>query len=282
MTAKPRRRTRARRRRSANPPWWRATQPSFLTIALTTLLVVGGAYAWPHVRPGETPAPLPVGPSLPVTVPTPQAAAPTPAPQRTGTARADRSTRPADTYAAWARALSETLDIPVVALQAYAYAQVTTARTNPRCKLSWTLLAGIGRVESDHGRYGGSQLRADGTSNPPIIGVPLDGAPGLMTISDSDGGRLDGDPTYDRAVGPMQFIPTTWTRHGADGDGDGRANPFDLDDASLAAARYLCAGGRDLTTSRGWTDAVLSYNRTGEYVRSVYAYADGYARKSLG
>jgi membrane-bound lytic murein transglycosylase B len=102
-----------------------------------------------------------------------------------------------------------------------------------------------------------------------------------MTIRDTDGGRLDGDPVHDRAVGPMQFIPTTWASSGADGDRDGRKNPFDLDDAAMAAAGYLCAGGRDLTTSQGWTQAVLSYNRTGEYVRSVYANADGYARTSM-
>jgi membrane-bound lytic murein transglycosylase B len=189
--------------------------------------------------------------------------------------------RPADAYAGWARDLSPKLDIPVVALQAYAYAQVETARTEPDCRLSWTLLAGIGRIESNHGRYGGAQLLADGTSRPAIIGVPLDGAPGLMTIRDTDGGRLDGDPVHDRAVGPMQFIPTTWASSGADGDRDGRKNPFDLDDAAMAAAGYLCAGGRDLTTSQGWTQAVLSYNRTGEYVRSVYANADGYARTSM-
>jgi membrane-bound lytic murein transglycosylase B len=268
--------------RRRDRPWWRATQPSFVTIGLTTLLVVGAAYAWPLVRPGETPTPLPVSPSVPVTVPTPQAVpelSAAPAPRRT---RAAGSTRPADAYAGWARGLSPTLDIPVVALQAYAYAQVTTARTDPGCKLSWTLLAGIGRIESNHGRYGGAQLRADGTSRPPIVGVPLDGAPGLMTISDTDGGRLDGDARYDRAVGPMQFIPSTWARSGADGDGDGRKNPFDIDDAATAAAGYLCAGGRDLTTSQGWTQAVLSYNRTAEYVRSVYAYADSYARQSLG
>jgi membrane-bound lytic murein transglycosylase B len=274
MTAKPRRRTRARRRKRP--------APSFLTISLTTLLVVGAAYAWPYVRPGETPTPLPVGPSVPVTVPVPQAApkvSAAPAPRRP---RAARNARPADAYAGWARALSPTLDIPVVALQAYAYAQVRAARTDPGCKLSWTLLAGIGRIESDHGRYAGARLLADGTSRPPIVGVPLDGAPGLMTIADTDGGRLDGDTRYDRAVGPMQFIPSTWARSGADGDGDGRKNPFDIDDATAAAAGYLCAGGRDLTTSRGWTQAVLSYNRTAAYVRSVYAYADGYARQSLG
>jgi membrane-bound lytic murein transglycosylase B len=78
----------------------------------------------------------------------------------------------------------------------------------------------------------------------------------------------------------MQFIPSTWRTSGADGNRDGREDPFNVNDAALAAAGYLCAGGRDLTTSQGWTRAVLSYNNTAEYVRLVYGNADTYARRS--
>jgi membrane-bound lytic murein transglycosylase B len=255
---------------------------------VVVLAVVGGAYAWPTVqerfgRPdpaASVPAPGP----LPQAVP-PQLATPPRTSGSTGstgsTGSAARMQRPADVYSGWARQLSGKLDIPAVALQAYAYAQVETARTHPRCKLSWTLLAGIGKIESNHGRYGGASLLADGTSRPQIIGVPLNGSPGLMTIADTDGGRLDGDRAHDRAVGPMQFIPSTWARSGADANRDGREDPFNINDAALAAAGYLCSDGRDLTTSQGWTDAVLSYNHTAEYVRSVYGNADGYARTSL-
>jgi membrane-bound lytic murein transglycosylase B len=274
MSAKPRKRTttaRRRRRRGRRTPWYRATQPSFLTIGVVALALAGAVYVWPDVRSRLMPADRPAG-HVPAVAALPQAVPPAPT---------ERDSRPSDTYRTWARGLSGKLDIPAVALQAYAYAQVTTARTHPHCHLSWTLLAGIGRIESNHGRYGGATLRADGTSSPRIIGVPLNGGPGLMTISDTDNGRLDGDRRYDRAVGPMQFIPSTWARSGVDGDGDGRADPFDIDDASMAAARYLCAGGRDVSTSQGWSQAVLSYNHTGEYLRSVYGYADGYAHASL-
>ena len=119
------------------------------------------------------------------------------------------------------------------------------ARQDPRCRVHWSLLAGIGRVESNHGRYGGAGIAVDGRVSPPILGIRLDGSrPGTARISDSDGGRFDGDRAFDRAVGPMQFLPGTWAIYGGDGTPTVR-NPQDLDDAALGAARYLCAGSGD-------------------------------------
>ena len=113
-------------------------------------------------------------------------------------------------------------------------------REDPGCGLPWTLLAAIGRVESDHGRYGGSVLGFDARPQPAIVGIALNGQGPVRAIGDTDDGRWDGDPVWDRAVGPMQFIPGTWATSGRDGDGDGLADPHDLDDAALAAAAYLC------------------------------------------
>ena len=132
-------------------------------------------------------------------------------------------------------------------------------------------------MESDHGRLGAADLDADGVARPPIVGVALDGSPGVAEIRDTDGGRLDGDPEHDRAVGPMQFLPATWARFGADGDGDGVRDPDDLDDAAAAAAAYLCAGGRDTADGDGWWDGVLAYNRSLDYARRVWTAADRYA-----
>lgn len=107
--------------------------------------------------------------------------------------------------------------------------------------------------------------------------MPLDGSPGFREVRDTDGGALDGDVTYDRAVGPMQFLPTTWARYGADGSGDGVRDPHQIDDAARGAAAYLCNDDRDTADGAGWWDGVLTYNRSGDYARLVWAAADRYA-----
>ncbi len=179
--------------------------------------------------------------------------------------------------AAWAPAVAERSRVPGRALRAYGRAELAQRSATPDCRLSWSTLAAIGRVESDHGRLGRAGLDADGVARPSIVGLPLDGSRGVREIRDTDGGRLDGDTTYDRAVGPMQFLPTTWNRFGADGNGDGVRDPHQLDDAALAAAAYLCADGRDTATGEGWWDGVLTYNQSVSYARLVWAAADRYA-----
>jgi membrane-bound lytic murein transglycosylase B len=166
--------------------------------------------------------------------------------------------------------------IPAAALRAYRTAEATMNIADPSCGLSWGLLAGIGRIESDHGRYGGAVLADNGISTPRILGLPLNGTGAVSAIADTDHGTLDGDKKWDRAVGPMQFIPSTWAMVGVDGDGDGQRNPHDIDDAALAAAAYLCVGDNDLTTPAGMHDAVLSYNHSEDYVATVLGVAHAY------
>jgi membrane-bound lytic murein transglycosylase B len=179
--------------------------------------------------------------------------------------------------AAWAPVVAARTAVPARALRAYGAAELAQRRAAPECRLSWTTLAGIGRVESDHGRLGRADLDADGVARPSIVGIALDGSRGTQEIRDTDGGRLDGDTTYDRAIGPMQFLPTTWARFGADGNGDGVRDPHHLDDAARAAAAYLCAEDRDTASGEGWWDGVLAYNRSVSYARLVWAAADRYA-----
>jgi membrane-bound lytic murein transglycosylase B len=167
-------------------------------------------------------------------------------------------------------------DLPSAAMRAYKNAAHTINRQEPGCHLPWTLLAGIGRVESDHGRYGGSVLGADGVPRPAIVGVALNGKGPVAAIHDTDNGRYDGDTVWDHAVGPMQFIPSTWRTAGRDGDGDGVKNPNDIDDAALASAGYLCHGGRDLAKTAQQRAAIFSYNPSDYYVDLVSAFAHGY------
>lgn len=167
-------------------------------------------------------------------------------------------------------------DFALVALDAYWRAAAAVAFEQPSCGLRWWALAGISRVEGHHGTYRGARPDASGAVSPPIVGVALDGTDATRVVRDTDGGRLDGDPTVDRAVGPMQFIPSTWARWGADGTGDAVADPQNLYDAALAAARYLCAGRSGLDTDGGLRAGYFSYNRSAAYVERVLGLARGY------
>jgi membrane-bound lytic murein transglycosylase B len=178
---------------------------------------------------------------------------------------------------AWLRDASERTGIPVRVLAAYAGASLRLVQLQPECGIGWNTLAGIGAVESVHGSYLGASADAEGAVHPPIIGIPLDGSEGIREILDTDDGALDGDAEYDRAVGPMQFIPTTWEAYAQDGNLDGRADPHQIDDAALTAAWYLCQAGGDVTTDDGWTAALTTYNRSVSYAHEVAELAESYA-----
>lgn len=173
------------------------------------------------------------------------------------------------------------IDLSVVALDAYLRAEVTLGETEPACAIEWWMIAGVGRVESRHGSIGGRTLNADGRPTRPIIGIALDGGPGVKAIVDTDGGALDGDAEWDRAVGPMQFIPETWSIRGRDGNGDGVTDPHNLYDAALSAGRYLCRLGGDLSDIENLREAYFGYNTSSSYVDLVERYAFIYAATEL-
>jgi peptidoglycan hydrolase CwlO-like protein len=100
----------------------------------------------------------------------------------------------------------------------------------------WYVLAAVGKVESNHGENMG----------PSIAG----------------------------AMGPMQFLPSTWETAGVDGNGDGVANIMDPEDATPAAARYLRDGG----APQDWYRALFTYNHADWYVKKVLGVAEGYRR----
>jgi membrane-bound lytic murein transglycosylase B len=167
-------------------------------------------------------------------------------------------------------------DVPSAALRAYRHAEKVMATADPDCDISWTLLAAIGRVETNHGRFGGAQLGSDGISRPEIRGPRLDGAGPFAAIRDSDNGVLDRDKVWDRAVGQMQFLPQTWRSVERDGDGDGTKNPDDIDDSALGSAVYLCGVGGSLANSAGMARAAFRYNHSDYYVSLVLAMQAGF------
>ncbi len=100
----------------------------------------------------------------------------------------------------------------------------------------WHVLAAVGKIESNHGENMG--------------------------------------PSSAGAMGPMQFLPSTWSSYGVDGNGDGVANIMDPEDAIPGAAAYLKAGG----APDDWYAALFTYNRAGWYVEEVLAIAESYRR----
>lgn len=218
--------------------------------------------------PGLTSAPAPPLGGLPTTAP----------------AGVVGGARPADVLSGWAQQTGTRVGIPVVAVQAYGYAELVVGRTAPSCHLSWTTLAAIAKVESAHGSANGAVLGVDGAVAPAIFGLPLDGKGGRQLIRDTDQGVLDKDNQYDRAMGPLQFIPQTWneisTGNAVDADNNGVSDPNDIDDAALAAAVYLCRGGRDLSKADAWWDAILSYNAVRPYAQKVFDAANEYGQRS--
>jgi membrane-bound lytic murein transglycosylase B/outer membrane murein-binding lipoprotein Lpp len=172
-------------------------------------------------------------------------------------------------------------DLTLVAVDAYLSAATQLAQAQPECGMRWELLAGIGRVESRHGTYRGATVGLTGDVSPSIIGIALDGSRDTAVIGDSDGGALDGDPVWDRAVGPMQFIPSTWRRWGHDGNGDAVVDPQNLYDAALSAAHYLCARGSVIGNDQE-VAAILSYNRSMAYVSAVQGNARSYDDLNIG
>jgi membrane-bound lytic murein transglycosylase B len=175
------------------------------------------------------------------------------------------------------------LGIPVAAMDAYLRAERTLAFLQPTCGIQWWLLAGIADGESGHGTHGGARADVHGDVFPPIIGIPLDGTNHTQAIADTDHGLYDLDPIWDRAVGVLQFIPGTWKGWASDGNGDGRMDPQNLYDASLGAAKKLCAdaGPEGLHTDPQLAGALKPYAVTDALVKAKLARARAYELQGI-
>ncbi len=273
-----------RTRRLRNAAHRMVRTPAFGLAVLTPLVLAGTVGATPP-RPGEVraeaAAPTPQTPVTPLAAVLP---VPDPAPaDDDGPSVISIKRPPASVHIAVAAASAPPppkvvttpgmLGIPGVALTAYRNAESLMAESNPDCGVSWNLLAGIGRIESGHANGGATDAR--GTAVVPIFGPALDGTlPGNEIIVQSN---RNGNVTYARAMGPMQFLPGTWSRYAADGDGDGKADPQNLYDSTLAAARYLCSGNMNLRDRTHVMAAILRYNNSVPYAQNVLGWAAAYA-----
>lgn len=154
-------------------------------------------------------------------------------------------------------------DIPPVALLAYQQAAAGACDG-----LHWSILAGIGKVETDHGRHGGAQLLPNGDTTPLILGPVLDGSGVGGNRTPLPVGPWRGQwgltTDYKQALGPMQFLPDTFAPYAP----SPAATPHNIHDATRAAAAYLCDGG---ITDIG--QAIRRYNNSQTYVDDVLHWA---------
>ena len=250
------------------------TSAAVTATAIAVLATVGLSM---DTSPPDAPDIMPLAESAPGTIAIPSTAAT----ERTEPSLTEESREPAqgdDPGAAHiepATIPDGPLGIPGIALDAYHRATDRLNAEQPGCEMDWTVLAGIGQVESNQGR---GKFDVHGDTIGRILGPRLDGSlPGTAVITDTDGGRFDGDPEFDRAVGPVQFIPSTWKLLGRDGNADGVADPNNIYDGALAAATLLCNQGGSMADPAARTRAILAYNNSLAYVANVNAWAHGYA-----
>lgn len=131
-----------------------------------------------------------------------------------------------------------------------------------RYGIDWAVLAGIGKIECDHGRSQAAGCNPPGTVN-------AKGATGPMQFIGSTW-RAGTAPMTVPAIGQ----PTTSTSDGyaTDGDGDGLADVWDPADAIAGAARLLHANG----AATDYRRALHAYNPDDAYVEAVLAQANEY------
>ncbi len=95
----------------------------------------------------------------------------------------------------------------------------------------------------------------------------------LFTMADQlgiDPLAMQGSPAG--AFGFPQFLPTSYLRHGVDGNGDGRVSLYDMADAAASCARYLAQYGWSERASLAEKRAAIwHYNRSGVYIDTVLA-----------
>ena len=262
-------------RHRAKPVTARRLRRSLLSTTLATMAITTASGGTPAfvLTGAATQAATPFGPTSPTSYSTPSQPVWDDPVVVTSSRRTQHS--PRDDWRAGADRID---DIPDAALAAYQRSAAVMDEASPGSRLRWTLLAAVGRVLTDHGRRGDHRVDDRGNVRPGIVGKPVLARGGHL-IGDTEAGLLDHDRRFDRPVGPMLLTPADWSVVGVDGDTDGKRNPQDLDDASLALAVLLCAPGQDLRTTEGKRAALPRINDTPDFVRAVLEVDAAYRRQ---
>lgn len=166
--------------------------------------------------------------------------------------------------------------VPIQIAEAYVRGVAEARIINPECDIPVEHLAAHGWVESRHAKLNGGIHKIDlnGDISPPIKGPELSPGSGFRTVIDTDNGAYDGNPTWDHAVGFIQFIPETWDRFAVDSTGDGFADPQNIWDMAVTSANFLCKNlptGGSFFEETATREAVWRYNQSDEYYEDIIA-----------
>lgn len=169
-----------------------------------------------------------------------------------------------------------------LALAAYMAGAVTANKVVPGCAISWNDIAAVGFIESRQGRYGNATIAMSGEVLPPILGVPLNGSSHTRKVPMAHLGIADGTGPYARAVGPLQFLPSTWVAVATlvrARTGIVLSDPNNFLQAAAAAGTTLCRGGSFVAGPS--TAAYMSYNASARYAWRAGALANAYTRTAV-
>lgn len=257
--------------------WWGRTTAAVTLVALIAVVLATTGIVHQGAPDDTTPVSAPEGPttSAPATeAELPAVAVPEPAPAVIEPVAVVRRAPLADRYP------GALLDAPDGTLGAYQRAAAIINATAD-CHLDWMTLAAIARIESNHGRgpQDSHDVDDDGVVTPAFVGKPLNGKAGRGEVHDTDAGKVDGHKRWDAPVGPFGLMPATWATVAVDADGDDVRDPQDIDDASLAAAVVLCAGGTDMADAKALRKALTAYHRTRGFAATVVQLTALYAEE---
>jgi cell wall-associated NlpC family hydrolase len=160
--------------------------------------------------------------------------------------------------------------LPGAAFSAYRRASSMLQETDGRCEVPAALLAGIGRIMSNHGRAEGSQLQTGGLTSDRLVG--LAGSP----TADVDGGQIDLSPVTDSRVGPLQVLPAQWLEFLPVGAIE--SSPDWIFSSAIVTGRVLCSAGKELKSNEGIHRALNAFTKNASLTEAILGSARQIAR----